>query len=99
MYPSANALGISYTEYWEMEPVEVQRVALMQSEKFKNEANYQLSLAWYGAVLQGIAMNDPKKFPKKPPTIEDENEKADRSKLLAYKLDALYKSGMYSKKE
>lgn len=97
MYPEASLLGISYESYWDMYPIEVFEIAKAKQKEFIDNANYQLSVAWYGASLQGIAMNDPKKFPKQPPKIETEQDKADKDMLLAYKLEAMFSSGKFSK--
>lgn len=97
MYHDASQLGISYDNYWEMLPIEVFNIANQVNKtkqtEFINKLNNELAVAWYGASLQGIAMNDPKKFPKKPPKYETDNEKADKVKLLAYKLEAMMRSG------
>lgn len=105
MYPDACQLGISYDNYWEMQPIEVYGIALAVQEakkqEFVNKLNNELAVAWYGASLQGIAMNDPKKFPKKPPKYETEQEKQkqklDNSLLLAVKLEAMMHSGQFNK--
>lgn len=97
MYPDAAQLGISYDNYWEMLPVEVYNIAKEvtknKQKEFIDKLNTEMAIAWYGASLQGIAMNDPKKFPKKPPKYETEQEKVDKVKLLAFKLEAMMRSG------
>ena len=97
MYPDAAQLGISYDNYWEMLPVEVYNIAKEvnknKQKEFIDKLNNEMAIAWYGASLQGIAMNDPKTFPKKPPKYETEQEKVDKVKLLAFKLEAMMRSG------
>lgn len=97
MYPDAAQLGISYDNYWEMLPVEVYNIAKEvnknKQKEFIDKLNNEMAIAWYGASLQGIAMNDPKKFPKKPPKYETEQEKVNKVKLLAFKLEAMMRSG------
>jgi len=89
MYPEASLLGISYEAFWEMKPIEIIKVAEAKEKDFIANANFQLSMAWYTASLQGIAFNNPKKFPRKPPKIETKQDKLEKSKQLAYFLDAL----------
>lgn len=91
MYAEASLLGISYDEYWEMDPIDVQNIAKAKHKKLMEDINYQLSMAWYSASLQGIAMNSPKKFPKKPPRIENTQDKVNKNMELAYKLKSMCK--------
>lgn len=99
MYPQAASLGISYEAFWELEPIEIFKVAEVKEKEFMDRTNYELSLHWYSASLNGIAMNDPKKFPKKPPKIESNQDKVEKAKILAYKLEAMMRSGDFSGKK
>lgn len=89
MYPEVSLLGISYTEYWEMQPIAVMKIAELKKEQTIRELNQQLELAWVSANLQGIAINNPKKFPKKPLKIKSEEEKEKSIMDLAYKLEVM----------
>ena len=96
MYSQASQLGLSYEAYWDMKPIEVIEIANEKRKLFIEELNNKIALAWYSASLQGIAVNNPKKFPKKPIKIEDREVKMSRVRYLAYRLEALYKSGKFS---
>lgn len=83
MFSDVTLYGISWTEYWDMQPIEVLRVAEKKRAKLVDDTNYELTMAWYSASLIGIANNDPKKFPKKPAKLNTEQDNVEQMRMMA----------------
>lgn len=88
--------GISYTDYWEMQPITVSGIIREYDKKFVRDFNCNLWLVWQLGGLIGIAVNNPKQYPKECPEgmKTEEDKKNDKAKLLefALKLEAKYRS-------
>lgn len=57
-------LGISSTDYWDLPPATIMKLARLKREQLENEVEERLELARITAMLTGVGVNNPKQFPK-----------------------------------
>lgn len=57
-------LGVSSTDYWDLPPATIMKLARLKREQLENEVEERLELARITAMLTGVGVNNPKQFPK-----------------------------------
>jgi len=65
----AMLVGISYEDYWALEPSLITELMFMQLDKINDKKQHDYNTTWMNAMYVGLAFNVPKKFPKEPMSV------------------------------
>lgn len=77
-FADAYRLGLSKDDYWTLMPKQVVDISLALVEDRKAQMQGEVNMQLYLARLMALAMNNPRKLPKKPPNLFEEETEGQR---------------------